>query len=119
MCSSDEDEQTEAVAADSRITYAIAMNNRMAQDGSSNSGSGSGSGSAEVVNEPATTATAEQTTVVRYPRRTRRQVNYKELETPDDDHYICMYLIIFNPFKNAIPGHTYLGNIEPGVLGFG
>ena len=118
MCSSDEDDQTECVAADSRITYAIAMNNRTAHDGSSNSGRNIGCGSGSRcsgsscanLNEPAAGTTVEEAApterVERYPRRARRQVNYNELDTPEDDHYICKYLIILLTFQEY---HTFLG----------
>ena len=96
--SDDEDDQTERVATQSIITYAIAMNNRMAQPGCSSSGingggggnDSSGSDGTNVVTEP---AAVEQTTE-RYPKRQRPCVNYQEqLDIPDDDHYICKYIL--------------------------
>ena len=94
--SSDEDDQTvKAVAANSRITYAIAMNNRMVQEGCSNSGSNSGSsggcGGTNVVNEQAAAVEEVQSQcVARYPKRNIRPVNYDEqLNAPSDDHFIC------------------------------
>ena len=92
ICSSDEDKQTESVAADSRITYAIAMNNRIAEDGSSNSGSSRGGGSSTSFVSQSEEAVVKPPTlsVGRYPRRVRRHVDYSEqLDTPDDDHFIC------------------------------
>ena len=101
VSSSDEDDQTVKSAAESRITYAMAMNNRTAQDGSGSSGisgsSGSGSGSnagssnsginggngANVVSE-----STQQQTVERYPKRERRHVNYCEPPC-DEDSFIC------------------------------
>ena len=103
--SSDEDDQTvEAVATDSRITYAIAMNNILAQEGTSNSGGG-GSGSESIVDvssgsnlvsEPSAATVGEVEapcmSTQRYPRRARRAVDYREqLEPSEDDHFICKY----------------------------
>ena len=94
VCSSDEDDQIESVAAQSRITYAIAMNNRLAQEGCS--GSSSRGGGSNVVNEPSVEEVEVQRTTMsagRYPKRARRHVDYKEqLDTPDDDCFICKYL---------------------------
>ena len=114
--SDDEDDQTERVATDSRITYAIAMNNRMAQDGCSSSGSsgsrcngsiGNSGSSTNAITEP--TSAVEQTTV-RYPKRQRRPVNYQEqLDTPDDDYYICKYILFATLFLEpwgVLPGLT-------------
>ena len=98
VLSSDEDNQTDSAATDSRITYAIAMNNRLVQEGcgsSASSGhngasSGSASGSSgtdasEPVVEPTTT------TEGRYPKRKIRHVNYCE-PPADDDQFICKFL---------------------------
>jgi hypothetical protein len=75
MFSSDEDDQTvDSVVTNSRITYAIAMNNRMVQEGCSSSGSGNSGSSGSVVtnavSEPS--ATEEEATVARYPKRVRQ-----------------------------------------------
>ena len=102
VCSSDEDDRIESVAIDSRITYAIAMNNRMVQAGCSSSGSSSGgcngsggnSGSSTNVETETAAAAAVEQTAERYPKRQRRRVNYQEqLDTPDDDYYICKYIL--------------------------
>ena len=91
--SSDDDDQTvESVATDSRITYAIAMNNRLAQDGTSNSGS------SNLVSEPSTVGEVEAPcmSTERYPRRARRAVDYREqLEPLEEDHFICKYYAMF------------------------
>ena len=92
--SDDEDDQAvKSVATQSRITYAIAMNDRMVQEGCSSSGSNgdSSSGGANAISEPATTAQEGQCRFgERYPKRNIRAVNYnEELDTPSDDHFIC------------------------------
>ena len=99
MYSSDEEDKTvESVATDSRITYAMAMNNRMVQEGSSNSGrncgSNSGSSSSSGASGSGACASSEQPaaeeTITRYPKRVRRHVDYNEQLNPtDDDSFIC------------------------------
>ena len=79
------------------------MNNRMAQPGCSSSGikgggggnDSSGSDVTKVVTEPLAVAVGQ--TAERYPKRERRRVNYQEqLNTPDDDYYICKGWVINN-----------------------
>jgi hypothetical protein len=108
MFSSDEDDQTEAVATDSRITYAIAMNRSMAQEGCSNSGrnigSGSGSGTNASSEQPVTT-----NTVARYPKRVRRHVDYNEQLNPtDDDSFICKSCIISYRISEGIQQTSFV-----------
>ena len=104
VSSSDEDDQTVKSATESRITYAIAINNRMVQDGCSNSGSNGGDSSggsgANAISEPATVAAVEGGQckfAARYPKRNVRAVNYKQqLDTPSDDDFICKCTFLFH-----------------------
>ena len=100
LISDDEDDRiVGSVAAKSRITYAIAMNNRMVQEGAGSSGSNSGGCSASSGTYSASEP-SEEATVGRYPRRVRREVNYNEQLNPtDDDHYICKF-VLFTSLDN-------------------
>ena len=96
---SDETYSVDSVATNLRITYAIAMNNRMVQEGcsssgSDNSGASSGSVDTNAASEPS--AAEEEATVARYPKRVRREVNYNgQLNPTEDVCYICKYICCF------------------------
>ena len=75
---------------ESRSYANIAMNKKNNKKnnngaGCSGSGSSSNSGGGSVENEVAVEVAVES----RYPKRERPRVNYTELETPDDDHFLC------------------------------
>ena len=81
---------------ESRYYSAIALNN--SSDGISGgagcSGSGgasgsSGSGSSGADAGASVDGNEEVHVEPRYPRRSRPRVDYAELETPDDDHFLC------------------------------
>ena len=107
-CSSDEDERIDKAKRESRLYSQIARNN-VGTTSSSSSRSDGGSGcstSSSCGGSSSSVGGSSSVGVVsvvndevevepRYPKREgTARVNYTEMETPDDDHFLCKLLIV-------------------------